>query len=113
MATSRRNCFECCSAVIATIVAVGIVWVVVQLVFIQLRLWRNWPISQTLAQSLDDSFPGVKCHGNAAYNQEVIYIGIPGKIKEEMRCEIEHWLRTRKREMNLSTRILLRFWDDD
>src|SRR5688572_22084733 len=69
----------------------------IQIIGIQLRLWRNGDIGEQLVNSLQEKYPKATFRSAASYEKEVIYIFIRGGIDEKERPNIARWLREQKR----------------
>lgn len=93
------------------LVGVGML-VIVPFVSIQLRLRRNWPIATQLANSLQGRYPKVEFRGAASYKEEVIYVGVFGRLDDAAKQDIEKWLHLQKRELQITPKLLLRYHDE-
>ena len=81
--------------------------VAVPLVTIQLRLSRNQPVAQSLAEDLSVRYPAYRFTGSASYEQDVIYIQAHGVADKAARTEIHDWLAAEKARRHIEARLLL------
>ena len=82
---------------------------ILPVVNIQLRLWRNGAIATRLVHSLRTQFPEAKFRGNVSYERELVYINVLSELAPERRRDVEQFLRRLKAEQGIAAAIWLWF----